>query len=135
MEALADRQQAIEVLRHLANVTESAEISDEEVNRIRESLGLSAVFDATYLFHQLEELENLPAFDVSFGSTQMTLGAITAVGSAGYILWMLRGGVLVAAALAQLPGWSSFDPLPLLDSFERDPKKRDETDIQGFFGG
>ena len=134
IDLITNRQLAVDILRHIANGIDQAAATGEEIDRIRQSIGLSVAFDANYLFDQIQELENLPSFDATFGKLEMTLGAVTVVGSAGYILWALRGGVLVAAALAQLPGWTNFDPLPLLDSVERSSGKKDEEDLTGYFG-
>ena len=51
--------------------------------------------------------------------------------SAGYLAWCLRGGALIASALSSLPAWRSFDPLPVLEFWERNNKsKNDEEDDQ-----
>ncbi|MCH2204146.1 MAG: hypothetical protein MK102_19445 [Fuerstiella sp.] len=39
--------------------------------------------------------------------------------SAGYIIWMLRGGSLLITFRASLAVCRSFDPLPVLDSYSR----------------
>ncbi len=38
----------------------------------------------------------------------------------GYVLWTIRAGYLVTSLIAQMPTWRFFDPLPILDSFDRD---------------
>ncbi len=38
--------------------------------------------------------------------------------SVGYIYWLLRGGSLAASVFSALPAWCSFDPLPIVESFE-----------------
>ena len=35
--------------------------------------------------------------------------------SVGYVLWMLRGGSLIASFVSTLPAWSAFDPLPFVN--------------------
>jgi hypothetical protein len=49
---------------------------------------------------------------------------VSSTASVGYVLWLLRGGLLVASLMSSLPAWSSFDPLPILASGER-KRKRD----------
>jgi filamentous hemagglutinin family protein len=44
--------------------------------------------------------------------------------SAGYLIWLLAGGTLASLALALLPLWGSFDPLPVLARAKR--KLKDE---------
>ena len=47
-----------------------------------------------------------------------TAAAVTSSLSVGYVVWMLRGGTLVASFMSSIPAWCSFDPLPIVDSFE-----------------
>ena len=34
--------------------------------------------------------------------------------SVGYVMWLLRGGVLVSSLLSSMPAWRLMDPLPVL---------------------
>ena len=45
--------------------------------------------------------------------------------SAGYLVWMIRGGQVLAAMMANLPAWQLMDPLPILGGWV---EKDDETD-------
>ncbi|MCC7335230.1 MAG: cadherin domain-containing protein [Pirellulaceae bacterium] len=47
-----------------------------------------------------------------------TAAAVTSSLSVGYVVWMLRGGTVVASFMSSIPAWCSFDPLPIVDSFE-----------------
>jgi hypothetical protein len=49
---------------------------------------------------------------------------MTALLSAGYVLWAVRGGSLLASMLATLPVWRWLDPLPILESRENEKKKK-----------
>lgn len=49
--------------------------------------------------------------------------------SVGYVIWLLRGGTLLASMVSALPAWVAFDPLPVLDSFEG---AMDDVDDEGF---
>jgi VCBS repeat-containing protein len=44
--------------------------------------------------------------------------------AAGYVIWLLRGGSLLASLLAATPLWKSFDPLPVLAFWEKREKQR-----------
>ena len=59
----------------------------------------------------------------SFG-TVVGLGAL----SAGYLALGARAATLVASALSSLPVWRSFDPLPILEFWERNNKKKPRPD-------
>jgi VCBS repeat-containing protein len=57
-------------------------------------------------------------------STQAIVGTL----SAGYLTWMLRASSLLASALASLPMWARFDPLPVL-ARARDEDERTQTTV------
>ena len=44
------------------------------------------------------------------GTTTIASASITA----GYVIWLLRSGVLFSSMLTSLPAWRTFDPLPVL---------------------
>ena len=47
----------------------------------------------------------------------MVVGSSIAVStglSVGYVLWMIRGGVLLSSVLSSMPAWRLVDPLPVL---------------------
>ncbi|MFN8711181.1 MAG: hypothetical protein ACK50J_31295, partial [Planctomyces sp.] len=65
---------------------------------------------------------------VMLSAENVVLGTTTVVStsvSIGYVVWMLRGGSLLTAFVSSLPAWQAFDPLPILNSFD---KKDDEKD-------
>jgi hypothetical protein len=44
--------------------------------------------------------------------------------SAGFVMWLLRSGSLVASFLVSMPAWRRFDPLPVLGLDGPDRRKR-----------
>lgn len=74
------------------------------------------IHDDQQYVQQLRDRESYLSMmeSVVIGSTAV---AATSV-SVGYIIWLLRGGSLLTAALSSLPFWQSFDPLPVLESFD-----------------
>jgi hypothetical protein len=66
---------------------------------------------------------------------QVSIGAITVLGTFGGILWAVRGGTLMAVAFTQLPSWNFIDPLPILDGHSRrkDNPQSGAEDLGGFF--
>ncbi len=42
--------------------------------------------------------------------------AVTTGLSVGYVVWLVRGGVLLSSVLSSLPAWRMIDPLPILGS-------------------
>ena len=130
---LADQDRARSVLKSLLQNLNESDLADvnisEELEELRSNATFAAVFDAQFLFDQLDDVE-VP--NSILGDFEITVGAITAFGTIGYVLWALRGGALVALALSQLPAWQMIDPLPILDGYEG-RKKGPEEELDGFF--
>jgi hypothetical protein len=66
-----------------------------------------------------------------FAASTLALAAAGALGlSVGYVIWLLRGGILVSSLLSSLPAWRLVDPLPILgrlDDDEDDDVAADDT--------
>ena len=55
-------------------------------------------------------------------SYEITLGVVVGTSSAasiGVIVWVLRGGSLIASLMAGLPAWRMLDPIPIVESREK----------------
>jgi hypothetical protein len=66
-------------------------------------------------------------------SHQLLAGTVTlgsAVLTAGYIAWSLRGAQLVTTFLSTLPAWSNLDPLPLVSDGRRIARDGDGESLQ-----
>ena len=52
--------------------------------------------------------------------------------SAGYVIWLARGGVLLTSLLAQLPAWQFIDPLVVLNYADdrRSKNPRDDETLE-----
>jgi hypothetical protein len=50
--------------------------------------------------------------------------------SVGYVLWLLRGGVLVSSMLSSLPAWRLVDPLPILGRLDEDDEEADDDSLE-----
>jgi hypothetical protein len=59
--------------------------------------------------------------------------------SIGYVVWLVRGGVLVSSMLSALPAWQMIDPLPVLASARkggrggRDAAIGDDREVERLF--
>ncbi len=107
-----------------------AGLDAEQLEQLQSSLknttaGLNAVaFDARYLINGSDDsiqFDNEIDISISFG-------AVATVGTVGYILWTLRGGMLMAVALSQLPTWRLIDPLPILEDESKSEAESDKDD-------
>ncbi len=71
-----------------------------------------------------EEMGN----EILLGKTVLGSAMATTVGlSAGYVVWMLKGGSLLASVLSSLPAWQLADPLAILVGKKDDDDDDDES--------
>ncbi|MGZ0171645.1 MAG: hypothetical protein ACKVHE_19045 [Planctomycetales bacterium] len=56
-----------------------------------------------------------------------TAVAATAGISVGYIMWMLRGGHVLASVLSTMPVWQDIDPLPVLAALDEADDDDDDS--------
>ncbi len=92
--------------------------------------------EITRKFEELQRrgIEQGEARHATIGSSMVVTGGL----SVGYVVWLLRGGVLVSSMLSALPAWQMVDPLPVL-SAARPRKgtskggKDDDASVEGLF--
>ena len=54
--------------------------------------------------------------------------------SVGYVLWLARGGVLLASMASSIPAWATVDPLPVLSRYKARPGEGDDLGDGGNSG-
>jgi len=56
--------------------------------------------------------------------------------SVGYVIWLLRGGLLLSSLLSSLPAWHAVDPMPVLarGGGDDDDEGADEDPLERLFG-
>ena len=73
---------------------------------------------------ELSELAQIEATVVG-SSAVVTTGL-----SVGYVVWLARGGMLLASLLSSMPAWRAIDPLPVLASFrDNDEDEADDESL------
>jgi hypothetical protein len=76
---------------------------------------LTLLLRSDELQRKLEELQRqMAAFGDDHRSVVASSVAITSGLSIGYVVWLVRGGVLVSSMLSALPAWQMVDPMPVL---------------------
>ena len=66
----------------------------------------------------LDQTFVIPEASVTFGTSTM------------YVLWLLRGGVLLGSYLSALPAWRLLDPLPVLPRVDDEEEEEDEEPLR-----
>ncbi|MCZ4312787.1 DUF4347 domain-containing protein [Comamonadaceae bacterium G21597-S1] len=75
----------------------------------------SDMFTNEDLLRKLEELKRQMLQQESAQQTVLASSiALTSGLSIGYVVWLIRGGILVSSMLSALPAWQLIDPLPVL---------------------
>jgi VCBS repeat-containing protein len=65
-------------------------------------------------------------------------GVVLSAGlSIGYVVWLVRGGVLVSSMVSALPAWQMIDPMPILAAARKSDRKarfeREEPELERLF--
>lgn len=67
------------------------------------------------MLRKFEEMQRqLHQGDVARETTLASSLAVTGSLSIGYVIWLVRGGVLMSSMLSALPAWQMIDPMPVL---------------------
>jgi len=114
------------------NAVNSDGDSTDSDNRFRDSLRFDGE-DLSYLvstefIQELEQVEDEFEFDRAVPEWATgTAVATTASISVGYIMWMLRGGYVLASVLSTMPVWQNIDPLPVLAALDAVDDEDDDS--------
>lgn len=90
---------------------------------------LKTSLDNSSFQRQLNQLQNEIRMHLSLDKNTVASSlAVSTSLSVGYVLWLVRGGVLLSSLLSSLPAWRLIDPLPILGHLNREKKGDDEDD-------
>lgn len=82
----------------------------------------------TEFIQELEQVEDEFEFDGTVPEWATGTAVATSAGiSVGYIMWMLRGGYVLASVMSTMPMWQSIDPLPVLAALDAADADDDES--------
>jgi hypothetical protein len=76
------------------------------------------------LAEQMDRLRHDAAQARQEEGTSLASTALVSTGlSVGYVIWLVRGGVLMTSLMSAVPAWAGMDPLPVLAEMRRAEKK------------
>ncbi|MFT5326582.1 MAG: hypothetical protein ACI8P0_004459 [Planctomycetaceae bacterium] len=121
---------------HARNSSTVGEMSARSSAEVDVSFGDSLRFDGedlsylvgTDFIQELEQVED--EFDFEGAIPEWAAGSAVATSasiSVGYIMWMLRGGYVLASVMSTLPVWQHIDPLPVLAALDDVDDEDDES--------
>jgi hypothetical protein len=96
--------------------------------------GLLSVMRASDYEHLRDSLDAVKQEMTSHNRlSQVYLGSalVSSIGlSVGYVVWLLRGGMLLASLLSAMPAWQFLDPLPILARKKEDDRSDDHESLE-----
>ncbi|MCA9061894.1 MAG: DUF2341 domain-containing protein [Planctomycetaceae bacterium] len=70
---------------------------------------------------EMKDMKSQVDGQLNLGRTVVgSVGVVTTGVSVGYLIWAVRGGMLLSGLLAQMPAWRMVDPLLIVDRLEAD---------------
>ena len=92
----------------------------ESSKRMVAELDLWGSRSGTSLAEQLDRLRQEVAGAQQAGMVSLASTALVSTGlSVGYVIWLVRGGVLMTSLMSVVPAWAGMDPLPVLAEVRR----------------
>lgn len=89
---------------------------------------LQRTFRSTAFSDQFNQLRSNVQEDLELDRTMSVSVAGVSLGlSLVYVLWLIRGGVLMGSYLSALPAWRVLDPLPVLSRVDDEAEEDDEA--------
>ena len=104
----------------------------EAPRRLVTDMDLWGSRNGTSLAEQMDRLRQEVADAQQAGMVSLASTALVSTGlSVGYVIWLVRGGVLMTSLMSVVPAWAGMDPLPVLAEMRRhaaDGLATDRTD-------
>jgi hypothetical protein len=97
---------------------------DDSFRRLQEQREVMYQAVASQAHEQTRELQNELRQQVAArGRVVGSVSVVTTGFSVGYLLYLVRGGMLLSGLLTQIPTWSMLDPLMVIDGVGKDDDK------------
>lgn len=122
-----------EVFNELKNLFEAAPDLLKGFENSLASLDISSLTPEAYtrVRDMLDAIQNDLGQQIRLEKTLIGSAIATSVGlSAGYVVWMLQGGSLLASVLSSIPAWQLADPLSILAGSRGKDEEEDEDSLE-----
>jgi hypothetical protein len=79
----------------------------------------------------LDALKDETVQEINFDKTVVgsTIAVSTGV-SVGYVIWLIRSGMLLTSMLASMPAWQIADPMPILTQLKDNEDNDDDDSLE-----
>ena len=87
------------------------------------------------MVNSLDDMKKEMANDHQLNKVYLGSAIVSSVGlSVGYVVWLLRGGMLLSTLLSSIPAWQILDPLPVLARKRDEDQADDDESLEGIIG-
>jgi len=101
-------------------------LGDRSDSRVQEEL--QRALRSNDFSGELDQLRNNLVEELKLDkSVTISVAGMTLGMSLIYVLWLIRGGVLMGSYLSALPAWRVLDPLPVLSRVDEETEEDDEA--------
>ncbi|MDJ0801928.1 MAG: hypothetical protein QNI97_03565, partial [Desulfobacterales bacterium] len=116
------------------NPATPAEDADPGVPRAERQVRIHNVMASriyTRMVQTLNAVQQEMTGDIAFDRTVLGSAIVMSTGlSVGYVVWLMRGGMLLSSLLSSLPAWQLLDPLPILARRKDDDNNDDDESLE-----
>ena len=74
-----------------------------------------------------EQLENGLTIDTRVVGSAVSVSTGLSI---GYVIWLVRGGLLLGSVMSSLPAWRNIDPLPVLSTLDGNSDGNDDDSLE-----
>ena len=112
VKAIVERQlNKSSLLRETASADKGQQQVDHQAD-LRHQMAARAYLN---MVNSLDDVKKEMAGEIAFNKTVMGSAIAVSTGlSVGYVVWLIRGGMLLSSLLSSIPAWQILDPLPVL---------------------
>ena len=83
------------------------------------------------MVNSLDAVKKEMAGDNQLSKIYFGSAIVSSIGlSVGYVVWLIRGGLLLSSLLSSLPAWQILDPLPILARKKGDDSSEDDESLE-----
>ncbi|MDJ0669333.1 MAG: hypothetical protein QNJ61_18770, partial [Desulfobacterales bacterium] len=83
------------------------------------------------LLNSLNQVREEVVGEIDYEQTMLGSAIVMSTGlSVGYVIWLVRGGMLLSSLLSSLPAWQLLDPLPILARKKDDDGTEDDESLE-----
>lgn len=129
--ASVDAKDNAERLSNRAGVSQKGAAADPGLYRAARQISFNNTMSARAYHNMVNSLDDVKkemANDHQLNKVYLGSAIVSSVGlSVGYVVWLIRGGMLLSTLLSSIPAWQILDPLPIL-ARKRDGDQSDDDE-------